>query len=159
MPATRVRSISELMWLFKKWIILFHECLKILAPERRDFCTWRQLNATSKQMQKFSVMGWRITILCTFIQATWKFLYEKMSTSVKRTEKRAVIKFCAMSGMTPTDTWKFLNQKEGVHNCSRTRVTISAQSKMLRTSSPKIGESQLMISQTPSGFVMELYIR
>jgi hypothetical protein len=27
-----------------------------------------------------------------------------------------------MSGMTPTDTWKFLNQKEGVHNCSRTLV-------------------------------------
>ena len=24
--------------------------------------------------------------------------------------------------MTPTDTWKFLNQKEGVHNCSRTLV-------------------------------------
>ncbi|XP_060584390.1 histone-lysine N-methyltransferase SETMAR-like [Ruditapes philippinarum] len=45
-----------------------------------------------------------------------------MSTSEKRTEQRAVIKFCAMSGMTPTDTWKFLNQKEGVHNCSRTLV-------------------------------------
>ncbi|XP_060575741.1 protein GVQW3-like [Ruditapes philippinarum] len=45
-----------------------------------------------------------------------------MSTSEKRTEQRAVIKFCAMSGMTPTDTWKFFNQKEGVHNCSRTLV-------------------------------------
>ncbi|XP_060594070.1 protein GVQW3-like, partial [Ruditapes philippinarum] len=27
-----------------------------------------------------------------------------------------------MSGMTPTDTWKFLNQTEGVHNCSKTLV-------------------------------------
>ena len=45
-----------------------------------------------------------------------------MSTSEQRTEQRAVIKFCAMSGMTPTDTWKFMNQKEGVRNCSRTIV-------------------------------------
>ncbi|XP_060601264.1 protein GVQW3-like [Ruditapes philippinarum] len=45
-----------------------------------------------------------------------------MSTSEKRTEQRVVIQLCAMSGMTPTDTWKFLNQKEGVHNCSRTLV-------------------------------------
>jgi hypothetical protein len=51
-----------------------------------------------------------------------KFLYEKMSTSEKRTEQRAVMKFCAMFWMTPTDSWKFLNQKEGVHKCSRTLV-------------------------------------
>jgi len=45
---------------------------------------------------------------------------EKASTS-NRTEQRAVIKFCAQAGMTPTDTYKFL-QRDKTRKVCRTIV-------------------------------------
>ena len=45
---------------------------------------------------------------------------EKASTS-NRTEQRAVIKFCTQAGMTPTDTYKFL-QRDKTRKVCRTIV-------------------------------------
>ena len=44
------------------------------------------------------------------------------ATSPPRTEQRSVIKFCVKAGMTPTETWKFLNPINGGSTCSRTIV-------------------------------------
>ena len=43
-------------------------------------------------------------------------------TSSDRTEQRAVIKFCVKAGMTPTDTWKFMNPKDSAEKVSRSLV-------------------------------------
>ena len=44
------------------------------------------------------------------------------ATSCDRTEQRAVIKFCVRAGMTPTDTWKFLNPRKDMKKVSRSLV-------------------------------------
>lgn len=45
-----------------------------------------------------------------------------MLTSNVRTEQLAVIKFRAVSGMTTTDTRKFMKRENGVFGCYRTIV-------------------------------------
>ena len=43
-------------------------------------------------------------------------------TSTFRTEQRAVIKHCASMGMTPTDTFKFVQSDKSKPSCSRALV-------------------------------------
>lgn len=51
-----------------------------------------------------------------------EILSVKSPTSCERTEQRAVIKFCVTAGMTPTDTWKFMNPNGSAQKVSRTVV-------------------------------------
>lgn len=49
-------------------------------------------------------------------------LTAKKMTLCERTEQRSVIKFCVGAGMTPTDTWKFLERGNQARTCSRSIV-------------------------------------
>ena len=80
-------------------------------------------------------------------------------TLTERFEQRAVIKFCANSGMTPTETWKFFSSNSSVKKCSRTivfdwhkrfrdgRVDISDD---LRSGRPRISDSARNVQDTIS---------
>lgn len=46
----------------------------------------------------------------------------KTTTSDVRTEQRAVIKFCTNTGMTPSDTYKFMARASGEHKACRSLV-------------------------------------
>lgn len=49
-------------------------------------------------------------------------LAAKNMTSSDKTEQRSVIKFCVGAGMTPTETWKFLQRGKQARTCCRAIV-------------------------------------
>ena len=63
-----------------------------------------------------------LTDLCASYEAMDATAAVETSTSSERTEQRAIIKFCVRAGMSPTETWKFLNPGDGLRKCSRTIV-------------------------------------